>query len=85
MGGAVEPEEFDYFHEVGNCKLIFSQNGCIELVTQAIIHAELARVSSRAAVDGLLAGLVIALPPVLNYASPELYEKVVPDVSGKMI
>jgi len=29
--------------------------------------------------------LVIALPPVLNYASPELYEKVVPDVSGKMI
>ena len=58
---------------------------CIELATQAIVHAELARVSSRAAVDGLLAGLVIALPPVLNYASPELYEKVVPDVSGKMI
>ncbi|KIM45769.1 hypothetical protein M413DRAFT_440807 [Hebeloma cylindrosporum] len=65
MGGAVKPEEFDYFHE-------------------AIIHAELARVSSRAAVDGLLAGLVIALPPVLNYASPELYEKVVPDaLAGK--
>ncbi|KAF8966403.1 peroxisomal acyl-CoA-dehydrogenase [Flammula alnicola] len=51
---------------------------------EAIIHAELARVSSRAVVDGLLAGLVIGLPPVLNYGTPELYEKVVPDaLAGK--
>jgi hypothetical protein len=41
---------------------------------------ELARVSSRAVVDGLLAGLVIGLPPILNYGSPELQQKVVPDV-----
>jgi hypothetical protein len=46
---------------------------------EAIIHTELARVSSRAVVDGLLAGLVIGLPPVLNYGSPELYKKIVHD------
>ncbi|KAF9004712.1 peroxisomal acyl-CoA-dehydrogenase [Cyathus striatus] len=46
---------------------------------EAIIHMELARVSSRAFIDGLLAGLVIGLPPVLNYGKPELQTKVVPD------
>ncbi|KAF4616119.1 hypothetical protein D9613_011485 [Agrocybe pediades] len=51
---------------------------------EAIINSELSRVSSRAVVDGLLAGMVIGLPPVLNYGSPELYEQVVPDVlAGK--
>ncbi|KAG6853175.1 hypothetical protein C0991_006353, partial [Blastosporella zonata] len=65
LGGVVQPEEFDYFHE-------------------GIVHAELARVSSRAVVDGLLAGLVIGVPPVLNYGSPELKAKVIPDaLSGK--
>ncbi|KAG6828878.1 hypothetical protein H0H87_000525 [Tephrocybe sp. NHM501043] len=65
LGGAIKPEEFDYFHE-------------------GIIHAELARVSSRAVVDGLLAGLVIGVPPILNYGSPELQAKVIPDaLSGK--
>ena len=39
---------------------------------------------TRAFVDGLLAGGVIGLPPVLNYGSPELRAKVVPEVlSGK--
>lgn len=52
---------------------------------QSIIHSELSRVSSRAVVDGLLAGLVIALPPVLNYGSPELIAKVVPDVRSTTI
>jgi len=51
---------------------------------EAIIHAELARASSRAVVDGLLAGLVIGLPPILNYGSLELYKKIVPDcLAGK--
>ncbi|KAG5642617.1 hypothetical protein DXG03_002487 [Asterophora parasitica] len=51
---------------------------------EGIIHAELARVSSRAVVDGLLAGLVIGVPPILNYGSPELQQKVIPDaLSGK--
>jgi len=49
---------------------------------EAIIHAELAHASSRAVVDGLLAGLVIGLPPILNYGSPELYKKVVSDCLG---
>ncbi|GLB33299.1 putative acyl-CoA dehydrogenase, N-terminal domain [Lyophyllum shimeji] len=51
---------------------------------EGIIHAELARVSSRAVVDGLLAGLVIGVPPILNYGSLDLIEKVVPDLlAGK--
>jgi len=51
---------------------------------EAIVHAELARVSSRAVLDGIQAGLVIGLPPVLNYGSPELYKKVVPEaLAGK--
>ena len=34
--------------------------------------------------DGLLAGDVIGLPPVLNFGAPELQAKVVPDVlAGK--
>lgn len=30
--------------------------------------------------DGLLAGGVIGLPPILNYGSAELYEQIIPDV-----
>ena len=32
--------------------------------------------------DGLLSGGVIGLPPVLNYGSPEIQAKVVPEVLG---
>ena len=41
---------------------------------------ELSRISSRAVIDGMLAGLVIGLPPVLNFGSKQLIEEVVPDV-----
>lgn len=51
---------------------------------EGIVHAEPARVSSRAVVDGLLAGLVSGLPPILNFGSKELYDRVVPDTpAGK--
>ncbi|PFH50572.1 hypothetical protein AMATHDRAFT_3854 [Amanita thiersii Skay4041] len=51
---------------------------------EAIIHAELARSCSRALVDGMLAGLVIGLPPILNFGSRELIEQVVPEtLAGK--
>ncbi|KAJ3536401.1 hypothetical protein NMY22_g6052 [Coprinellus aureogranulatus] len=51
---------------------------------EGIVHQELARVSSRAVVDGLLAGLVIGLPPILNFGSKELYDRVVPEtLAGK--
>lgn len=51
---------------------------------QLIINTELARFGTRGFVDGLLNGDVIGLPPVLNYGSPELQAKVVPEVlSGK--
>lgn len=39
---------------------------------------------TRGFVDGLLAGGVIGLPPVLNFGTPEVQAKVVPEVlSGK--
>ncbi|KAI9511274.1 acyl-CoA dehydrogenase [Russula earlei] len=51
---------------------------------ELIIHMELARCGTRGYMDGLLAGGVIGLPPVLNFGSPELQTKIVPDIlSGK--
>lgn len=51
---------------------------------EAIIHNELARVCSRSVVDGMLAGLVIGLPPILNYGSQEMYDHIVPEtLSGR--
>lgn len=39
---------------------------------------------TRAFVDGFLAGGIIGLPPVLNFGTPEVQAKVVPEVlSGK--
>ena len=37
---------------------------------------------TRGYVDGLLAGQVIGLPPVLNFGAPELQARVVPEVLG---
>ncbi|THH32145.1 hypothetical protein EUX98_g2040 [Antrodiella citrinella] len=51
---------------------------------ELIINFELGRLGTRAYVDGILAGTVIGLPPVLNFGSPEIQNKVVPEVlSGK--
>ncbi|KAJ7283285.1 acyl-CoA dehydrogenase/oxidase [Mycena rebaudengoi] len=51
---------------------------------ELIINTELARFGGRGFMDGLLAGAVIGLPPILNYGSPELQARVVPEVlSGK--
>ncbi|KAI0733398.1 acyl-CoA dehydrogenase NM domain-like protein [Fomitopsis betulina] len=47
---------------------------------ELIVNFEISRFGTRAYVDGLLAGQVIGLPPVLNFGLPELQEKVVPEV-----
>jgi len=47
---------------------------------ELIVNFELSRFGTRAYVDALLAGEVIGLPPVLNFGSPELRAKVVPEV-----
>ena len=82
MGGIVKPEEFDYFHE-----LIITQefarvgqrgygDGNLALACRLTCYLN--------PLSGLLAGTVIGLPPVLNFGSPELQAKVVPEVlSGK--
>jgi len=65
MGGAVQPEEFDYFHEL-------------------IITQEFGRHGCRGFGDGLSGGMVIGLPPVLNFGKGELQKRVLDDVfSGK--
>ncbi|KAG8908341.1 hypothetical protein FRB99_007268 [Tulasnella sp. 403] len=65
MGGIVQPEEFDYFHEL-------------------VVSEELVRVKSRGYIDGMLGGMVIGLPPVLNFGSEKLKQQVIPEVfSGK--
>ncbi|KAB5592021.1 Long-chain specific acyl-CoA dehydrogenase [Ceratobasidium theobromae] len=51
---------------------------------ELIITQELTRVGARGYGDGLLGGMVIGLPPVLNFAKPELRDKVVPEIfAGK--
>ncbi|KAF8211642.1 acyl-CoA dehydrogenase/oxidase [Mycena galopus ATCC 62051] len=51
---------------------------------ELIINTELARFGTRGFVDGLLNGAVIGVPPILNYGSPELQARVVPDIlNGK--
>ncbi|KAA1129348.1 hypothetical protein PGTUg99_028871 [Puccinia graminis f. sp. tritici] len=51
---------------------------------ELIITQELGRCGARGFSDGLLGGMVIGLPPVLNFGSPELKKKIIPEVlSGK--
>ncbi|KAG8861644.1 hypothetical protein FRB91_003767 [Serendipita sp. 411] len=65
MDGIVQPEEFDYFHEL-------------------VINQEVSRIGARGYGDGLMAGMVIGLPPVLNFGSEKLKKRVVPDIfAGK--
>ena len=49
-------------------------------VVQLIINQEIVRCGARGYGDGLLAGCVIGLPPVLNFGSTELKQRIVPDI-----
>ncbi|KAI9448528.1 acyl-CoA dehydrogenase [Lactarius indigo] len=51
---------------------------------ELIINNEVGRCGTRGFMDGLFAGDVIGLPPLLNFGSPELQAKIVPDIlAGK--
>jgi alkylation response protein AidB-like acyl-CoA dehydrogenase/predicted heme/steroid binding protein len=51
---------------------------------ELVITQELTRIGVRGYGDGLLGGMVIGLPPVMNFGSPELKARVMPEVlSGK--
>ena len=51
---------------------------------ELVLTQELSRCGARGYGDGLLSGCVIGLPPVLNFGSPELKARIVPEVlSGK--
>ncbi|KAI5120210.1 hypothetical protein M0805_006316 [Coniferiporia weirii] len=47
---------------------------------ELVITQEFVRVGARGYGDGLLGGKVIGLPPVLNFGSSEIKEKIIPDV-----
>ncbi|KAI0064741.1 acyl-CoA dehydrogenase NM domain-like protein [Artomyces pyxidatus] len=47
---------------------------------ELVVTQELARIGARGYGDGLQAGAVIGLPPVLNFGSPEVKARVVPEV-----
>ena len=47
-----------------------------------IIHQEFARVHARGYIDGLGGGSCIGLPPILNFGSPAIQQRVVPQVLG---
>ncbi|KAI0767928.1 acyl-CoA dehydrogenase/oxidase [Irpex lacteus] len=51
---------------------------------ELVITQEVVRTAARGYGDGMNAGTVIGLPPILNFGSPELKAKIVPEVfSGK--
>ncbi len=47
---------------------------------EAVTHEEFVRVGCRGYLDGNAGGLVIGLPPVFNFGSPDLISKVVDPV-----
>ena len=49
---------------------------------ELIISQEITRCGARGYGDGINAGMVIGLPPVLNFGAPELQARVVPEVLG---
>jgi alkylation response protein AidB-like acyl-CoA dehydrogenase len=64
--------------------MISFKNSADMLHFQMVINQELTRSRARGYADGLQAGAVIGLPPILNFGSPELKAKIVPEVfSGK--
>ncbi|KAI9311301.1 acyl-CoA dehydrogenase/oxidase [Dichotomocladium elegans] len=51
---------------------------------EMITHEEMARWGTRGMDDGVIGGMTIGLPPVLNFGSKELRHKIVPDIlAGK--
>ncbi|KAF8342011.1 peroxisomal acyl-CoA-dehydrogenase [Cantharellus anzutake] len=64
LGGILEPEEFDYFHEL-------------------IINQEIGRSGQRGFIDGFFAGMVIAVPTLLNYGGPAVHHVIDEVLSGR--
>ncbi|KAG9104851.1 hypothetical protein FRC06_008081 [Ceratobasidium sp. 370] len=65
MGGVVRPEE---------------ASPPFNYFHELVITQELVRVGTRGYGDALLSGLVIGLPPVLNFGSDALRERIVPEI-----
>ena len=88
MGGIITPEEVRLCNDltrardhVENAPLCLQQ---FDYFHELIISQEISRCGARGYGDGLQSGCVIGLPPVLNFGSPELKAKIVPEVlSGK--
>jgi len=54
--------------------------------SELVINQEIARMAARGYADGLNAGMVIGLPPVMNFAKEPLRSKVLDEVfSGQKI
>ncbi|KAG8747354.1 hypothetical protein FRC10_001533 [Ceratobasidium sp. 414] len=65
MGGIIKPEE---------------ASPPFNYFHELVITQELVRVGTRGYGDALLSGLVIGLPPVLNFGSDALRERIVPEI-----
>jgi hypothetical protein len=95
--GAVQPEEFDYFHEmIINQELSRLQaRGYADGESNVSRgwHEDLSRVAagqltsrSNSVGTGFQAGTVIGLPPIINFARPEVKKKIVEDAfAGKVV
>jgi len=57
-----------------------------DTISELVINQELVRVAARGYGDGLNAGMVIGLPPVMNFAQEPLRSKVLEEVlSGQKV
>jgi alkylation response protein AidB-like acyl-CoA dehydrogenase len=81
MDDIVKPEEV---RSAISMLLPVSSRAQFDYFHELVIQQEVPRIGARGYGDGLQAGAVIGLPPVINFGSPELKARVVPEVlSGK--
>jgi alkylation response protein AidB-like acyl-CoA dehydrogenase len=82
LPGGIKGEEFDYFHEL----IINQEVGRIGARGKVLLSPALVLADPclEGYADGLQGGMVIGLPPVMNFGSPELRQKIVgPVLAGE--
>ena len=84
MEGVVKGEDFDYFQYAW--KQLSLNAWADALRSELVLNQELARIAARGYGDGLNGGVVIGLPPILNFAKEPLRSKVLEEVfSGQKV
>lgn len=79
LPGGIRGEDYDYFQQVSPRNQRFcgrDSNGSFFLFSELITHQEIARWGAPGLNAGLLGGMTISIPTVLNFGKPELKARV---------